>query len=437
MGYKLKFVLSDLHIGARNTGKAASGVSPAARFIDFLHTIRHESEQDDREIELIINGDLFAFLQTPAVDNFDPNAIYPKEAYLDSSAEASIKRLDIIAEFNPDVFNAMSDFLQVENPQRRLTIIKGNHDINLFWPGVKNRLREILGSSGTRASLLRFADEFVSREKIYVEHGHQRAEKMNGYHDSFDPRAASNPTQLHYPAGARFTIDFLNDAKQEWWFVDHIKPVTALIWYAFYWNFDFACQALASFIRHTPSLVVSDLSMAEGTLTTATHSLLHELEDAAARRDLADKYAQSPAFRREFHQHVQQYLDDAVIDNKGEAAFHFIEVGDNPLEMAHADQQRQRAMLFAAAQKLADPDKARVIVFGHTHQPMQKKLSHGCIYVNTGSWVEDLSDAPPETWRALFNGVLPPGHANRILPYARIEYDADDNPSVQLLYFEG
>jgi hypothetical protein len=65
--------------------------------------------------------------------------------------------------------------MHVESPQRHITIIKGNHDVSLFWPGVKNHLREMLGASGARASLLRFADEFVSREKIYVEHGHQHA----------------------------------------------------------------------------------------------------------------------------------------------------------------------------------------------------------------------------------------------------------------------
>lgn len=431
LGTKLKFIVSDLHIGSH----CQPGQTITNRFVDFLHALRHESEQNNREIELIINGDLFAFLDIPAVDFFDPAASYPKTAYLDSSPEASVKRLDIIAGFNPDTFNALSDFLQIEAPQRRLTIIKGNHDVNLFWPAVKSRLREILGASGARASLLRFADEFVSREKIYVEHGHQRAEKMNGYHDSFDPRATADPNQLHYPIGARFTIDFLNDAKQRWWFVDHVKPVTTLIWYALQWNFELACQALASFIRHTPALVVSDLSLADGARTTATHSLLQLLEDDASRQELAENYQRDAAFRRQFHQHVQQYLDDAIIDNKGEASFQFIEVSDNPLEMGRADQLRQRAMLYHAAQKLADPNKARIIVFGHTHHPVQMELGQGCEYVNTGSWIENLSDASPETWRALFSGQLLPGQTGWALPYARIEYDADDNPSVQLLNF--
>jgi len=428
-----------LHIGA---GQAtAAGVPDQAfaatqQFIDFLHTIKDESERDNREIELIINGDMFAFLQVPAVDNFDPKIVYPASAFHDSSQEASVKRLNIIVQRNTAIFDALSDFIHVENPQRRITIIKGNHDISLFWPGVKTRLRELLGASGARASLLRFADEFVSREQIYVEHGHQRAEKMNGYQDSFDPRAATNPTQLHYPAGSRFTIDFLNGAKSRWWFVDHIKPATALIWYALHWNFDFACDALVSFIRHTPSLVVNDLELGSQTLV-ANPKLLRELESREQRDQLARNYAASPAFRREFHRLVQQYLGDATIDNKGEAAFRFVDISDDPLEMGQADQQRQRAMLNHAAQLVAAQERAKVILFGHSHFPVFETLPNGCTYINTGSWTRDLSNAAPETWRALFSGTLAPADVPPTLPYARIEYDDHGTPSARLLTFNG
>jgi len=434
VGQKLKYVLSDLHIGLDRAHQPAQDIAASQQFVQFLHAIWRESERNDQEIELIINGDFLALLQAPAVDVYLPSLAYPAPAYLDSSQEASVKRLKLIAERNPDVFNALSDFIHVENPQRRITIIKGNHDVTLYWPGVKNRLREILGAFGTRASLLRFADEFVSREKIYVEHGHQRAEKMNGYNDSFDPRAIDNPSQIHYPTGALFTINFLNEARRRWWFVDHLKPVTSLIWYAFQWNFDFACQALASFIRHTPALVVSDMPISDNAIIPAD-TLLQDLEDDAVRRRLAKKYAASAEFRLEFHRRVQQYIEDAIIDNKGEAAFSAVTISSDPLDMGRADQLRQRSMLQQAALGLADPDKARVIVFGHTHHPVWQELPQGCVYVNTGSWSKDLANAAPETWAALFAGAIQPADIPFTLPYARIEYDENDNPTAQLLYF--
>ena len=430
MSRKLKFVVSDLHIGAEKQQDSIISVN----FARFLHTIQVENKRENCEIELIINGDFLAFLQVPAVDSYLPQTCYPIEAYHDSSQEASVTRLDIIIRTNPGIFNALSDFLHAKSPRRQITIIKGNHDISLFWPGVKSRLREVLGASGARASLLRFADEFVSREQIYVEHGHQRAEKMNGFHDSFDPRAPHDLMQLQYPAGSRFAIDFLNEARQDLWFVDHIKPVTTLIWYGFRWNLNFACQALASFIRHTPALVVSNFEMGKF-LPPSTEEFLHRLEDPYQRKALAKQYATDPEFRLAFHQQVQQYLDDATVDNKGEANLSFTEVSEDPLAMGQADQQRQHYMLYQAAQEIAAQEKARIIIFGHTHSPTLEALPGGYIYINTGSWQKNLNDVSQETWRELFEGKLEFENTANRFPYARIEYDDQDNPNAELLYF--
>lgn len=438
LGYKLKFVLSDLHLGA---GQTAQGISPLEDFaatrelIAFLQEIGEESERDDREIELIFNGDLFELLQVPAVDNYDSNISYPKDAYLDSSEEASIKRLKIIVAGHQDIFNALCDFMHVKSPQRRITIIKGNHDVCLFWPRAKSYLREVLGASGARASLLRFADEFVSREKIYVEHGHQRAEKMNGYQDSFNPRSTDDPSQLFYPAGSHFVIDFFNRVKPDYRFVDHIKPLTTLFWYALQWDFDFASKALACFIRKTPALIISDVNYLKDNSVIPTDALLEKLEDKNKRQALSERYKSDTAFRYAFNQQIHQYLDDANIDNKGNLAFSPIKMSDNPIEMGRATQQQQRAMLRQAAQEITDQEKAQVIIFGHTHEPIEDLLENDCIYINTGSWIRDLSNISPNMWAALFNRGSKFEKLPDRLPYARIDYDHNEMPQAKLLYF--
>jgi UDP-2,3-diacylglucosamine pyrophosphatase LpxH len=433
VGRKLKFVLSDLHISA---GYANEGGNHLEDFIadeelcDFLHTALHESERERCEVELIINGDFFEFLQVPAVDFYDPTSSYPRGAYLDSSQAASVQRLNIIARGHPEVFNALSDFIHVEHPQRRITIIKGNHDVNLFWPGVKSRLREIWGASGTRASLLLFADEFVSREKIYVEHGHQRAEKMNSYQDFFDPRSHDDPTQLYYPAGSRFVINSFNEIEREHWFVDHIKPTTTLIWYALHWDFDFASKTLANFIRYTANTSVSN----DGA-SPPVETVLADLENEHKRHQLSQRYTNDPAFRRQFHQLIQRYLNVTNLDNQEAVTLPLPNVSDDPLEMGQADQHQQQTMLRRAAEKVAQQEGAKVILFGHTHYPVQELLSNGSIYINTGSWVQDFSDALPETWEALFEGACQLNDIPPRLPYARIDYDEQERPSARLLYF--
>ncbi len=435
MGRKLKIVLSDLHLGDGYLQNNYQGDVAVDKILArFLHMIRHESEQDQREVELIINGDFFEFLHVPAVDNYDPTQRYPTLAYLNSSEPASIKRLNIIIDSHPGVFEALSDFIQVGEPQRRITIIKGNHDVNLYWPGVKSRLREVLGASGSRSSLLLFAAEFVSREKIYVEHGHQRAEKMNSYHDFVDPRLPSDPSQLYYPAGSHFLINLFNNLGRERWFIDHLKPITTLIWHALSWDFDLAVRMLTDFIRHTPALVLSDfVYAAQGALPA--DAWLQHLTNLQTRRDLARRYADDAAFRLEFHQHVCRYLGDANIASGAAVAPPLPEPSDDPLALARFEQQQQQAMLCLAAAEVAQQEGARVVVFGHTHRPMQEVFETGSVYINTGCWVPDLSEAPPELWRGLFAGAVRYHDLPLRLPYARIDYDDDNQPRAQLLDF--
>ncbi len=418
VGRKLKFVLSDLHLGAGyEESNYLEDFTVDTRLAGFLQAMAEESVRDQREVELIINGDFLEFLEVPAVDTYQSGQLYPDEAYLDASEPASIKRLNLIIEGHPLVFDALSDFIHVEAPQRRITLIKGNHDVNLYWPGVKARLREILGATGTRSSLLLFAEEFISREKIYVEHGHQRAEAINRYQDFLDPRVPGNPAQLHYPVGSRLVIDFFNNLGREYWFVDNIKPLTTLIWYAMRWDFDFAAQMLASFIRHSP---------AQAELSFLFDDWLHGLEDSDIRRSWAARYQTDPTFRQQFHRQAQEYLTRTSGP---------VEMADDPLVLGRAEQQQQRAALYQAAAEITQQQGAAVVVFGHVHQSIQETLEQGGVYINTGGWLRDLSASTPETWQALFAGQYSYRHIPLRLPYARIDYDEDNQPTAQLLDF--
>jgi UDP-2,3-diacylglucosamine pyrophosphatase LpxH len=435
VGRKLKFVLSDLHLGAgHRERKHLEDITVDEELARFLQQIRQEGERDQREIELIINGDMFEFLQVPAVDHYDPDENYPIEAYLDSSEPASIKRLNLIVEGHPEVFNALSDFMHVEAPQRRITIIKGNHDVNLYWSGVKGRLREVLGASGARSSLLLFAEEFVNREKIYVEHGHQRTEKMNSYHDFLDPRRPDDLSQLYYPTGSYFNIDIFTRRGRERWFFDNIKPVTTLIWYALQWDFDFAASMLTQFIRYTPALVVSDFTP-DKSFAVPGDAWLQNLEKTETRREWADRYRADPGFRQEFHRQIQQYLHDATAISQDTTLSPPAEVNSDPQAIGRADQIQQRAALCRAAAEIVQEHGANVIIFGHTHCPAQETLETGQIYINTGCWLSDLSNVTPEIWTGLFDGSKDYTNFRPSLPYARVDYDENNIPTGQLLYF--
>ncbi len=431
---KLKFVLSDLHLGA---GYNEEGDNPLEDFtadeqlVHFLQELTRESERDGREIELIINGDFLEFLQVPAVDNFEPATIYPQEAFLDSSQKASVKRLDLIVNGHRDVFAALSKFMQAHTPKRRITIIKGNHDVHLYWPLVKSRLRDVLDASGPRSSMLLFAAEFISREKIYVEHGHQRTEMLNRYPDFHDPRLPDKPLQLYYPPGSQLLIDVLNGVERERWFVDKVKPATALIWFALPWDFDFAANMLVRLIR------LAAEEPARAGMSPAFSDLLLRLENRDERRQMSQHYAHDAAFREQFHRQIQPYLDVTSMTNSASKTSLATEFQSDPIALGRAEQEQQRVALQHAAAEISQQEKAEIILFGHSHQPDHKRLDTGGTYINTGCWLGEyaLSDAQPELLELLFRDSTNRTDLPFRLPYARIEYDEEDYPTAQLLDF--
>jgi UDP-2,3-diacylglucosamine pyrophosphatase LpxH len=431
---KLKIVVSDFHLGA---GPPDPGENPLEDFIAdeafarFLEMIRAESDRDGKEVELIINGDFFEFLRVPAVGVFQPGRSYPSAAYSDSSQESSLRRLDLITAGHPMVFDALSDFFYVEAPRRRMTLIKGNHDVNLYWPRVKQRLREVLGATGRRASMLLFAERYVSREGIYVEHGHQYAERLSRWDNFDDPRDPANLEQLIYPPGSQFGIDFFSTLGRERVWAESVKPPTALIWYSLAWDFDFAARMLVALARHVSALTGG----AERAAYPALDALCGQLSDPATCQALATRYRTSADFRREFHTQIGQVLVPAA-SPPGMFAWPGSPEDESAVEIARTEIQQIQASMRRVALRLARAQGARVLVFGHTHRPYLETLSDGITLVNCGSWAW-LSGYDPlqaDIWLKLLAEPHQVAPRHR-LTYARIDYDERDEPHAQLLEF--
>ena len=398
MAGKAKIVVSDLHLGAgfAQAGNALEDFTKDEDFARFLGGIKRESEAEGREFELIIAGDMLEFLQVPAADAFDPRRRYPPQAYRPSSEDDSLRKLELIIAGHPTFFAALRDFLAPAHPRRAVTIVKGNHDVNLHWGAVQDRLREALGATGERAGLLTFEERCVSREGIYVEHGNQYAERFNRFVNFEEPHDPVHEGQLVLVPGSRFVIDFFNQVERERYWVDGVKPLTALIWYAFAFDFPFAVRALASFLRVAPLVLLSSLALGRAP---------HPSEDptgAEPQREIRGRVtARTPA-----------------------------------MALARREVARAHSALYRAAEARSREEGARVVVFGHTHRALSLPLRNGGLYLNAGTWVwvRDFSAEDEATWRELF------AHPERFtedrrLTYVRIDYDREGQPWGRLLDF--
>jgi UDP-2,3-diacylglucosamine pyrophosphatase LpxH len=399
MDDKFKIIVSDLHLGAgfAEAGNALEDFTKDVEFAQFLQGVREESDAEGRECELIVAGDFMEFLQVPCQDEFDPAKAYPPEDYRCSSEEDSLKKVNLIIAGHPIFFAALRDFLHAADPVRRVTIIKGNHDVNLHWIAVQERIREAVGATGGKSALLTFEERFISREGIYVEHGNQYAEKVSRFENFEEPHDPSDPRQLVLVPGSRLVIDFLNHVERERYWVDGVKPITSLIWYALAFDFAFAVKALIGFVKVAIPLFLVSLTLREAPPPSKTSGLGKDFKGLMDAQDLGIRKASAVALARH------------------EAA-------------------KVRSSLHQAAEVKSREEGARVVVFGHTHVALSEPLATGGLYLNTGTWVwvRDFSDADEATWRELFQ------HPERFtehrcLTYARIDYDHEGKPWGRLI----
>jgi UDP-2,3-diacylglucosamine pyrophosphatase LpxH len=431
---KFKIVVSDLHLGAGYAmdGNRLEDFASEREFAALLRYVAAESEQRGAEVELIVNGDAFEMLQVPHVDHFEPGRVYAPKQYHSSSEADSVLKMAIVVEGHRPFFNALGRFLRASPPRRRATFVKGNHDLNLHWPGVQGYIRQATGATGARASLLAFEEWRIVREGIYVEHGNQYAELVDRVRDMEEPQDPKRPGQLETPLGSRLVMDVLNPVERDRYWVDGVKPVAALIWYALAFDSPFAVRVIATLIRALPELVSEGLlEMPEAGLGWA-----QELEDPDGLGLLAARYQADDAFRFRFNKKVADLLDSLPgLPPPDSAAY--ARSRDNlidPVSMGNQVRDRTRSSLYQAASQRAAAEGVRLVTFGHTHDAGVEPLPNGAVYINSGTWTwhADFGGEGKETWRDLF--THPERFTNdRLLTYLRIDYDDAGQPAGKLL----
>lgn len=237
------FVISDLHLGGRpdafdEAGKRVTGFQinnaygALTEFVDWVGSVARAA--DSEEVEIVINGDIVDFL---AEDDLDGGAGGAR-VWAAGEAEACA-RLDQIALRTRGggargVFDALGDFVAAGN---RLTLLLGNHDVELSLPRVRERLDALTGGG---RGLVRFVydGEAYTPGRVLIEHGN-RYDRWNMLDYSALRQERSmlsrglaveeERRQERYfvpPAGTYLVIHFMNRIKSRYRFIDLLKPET-------------------------------------------------------------------------------------------------------------------------------------------------------------------------------------------------------------------
>ena len=164
-------VLSDRHMSPgvdRNTGRWS----------------RHELFQEDLALERLLDE----VDDRVASDEKDYSLVLLRDAFdfvhaavcttgLDDGEEAAADWLDRIAAGYEHVFSALG---RLVNAGARLSVVAGNHDVELLMPGVQQHFRDALAAAGGSSDAVRSVEchawIFFRSRLIYAAHGSQ-------YHD--------------------------------------------------------------------------------------------------------------------------------------------------------------------------------------------------------------------------------------------------------------
>ncbi len=199
----------------------------------FLENIVERHADDPSRAVLVLNGDIFDFLTVTAVPDDDEAAARgfavsasERRFGLNPTEAKSIYKLEIIARGHKGFFLALSRFVAAGH---RVEFLRGNHDLEIFFEGVRDRILELLAQveGGATAQQLgnrvRFHQLFyLEPGRVLIEHGNQYETTNSVRHPLFPVLGRKNwlstdpetDHMLDYPLGSIFVRFFYNRVRR-------------------------------------------------------------------------------------------------------------------------------------------------------------------------------------------------------------------------------
>ena len=217
---KIKIVVSDCHLSA---GRFYLGrLNPHEDFTfddDLCDLIRYYStgEFADTEAELVLAGDFFDFLNIPIDGEFEDAVTEP----------LAVQKVEACIAGHPKVMDAIRAFATL--PDRTVTYLVGNHDAELQFGAVRERITKEWDPEGRPDSpcvrVVGDTDRLTYDEPVEIRHGNQlEAGNELDFENPF-LRSIRGEQVLNIPWGSIYIIKVVNRLKFERPHVDKVRPI--------------------------------------------------------------------------------------------------------------------------------------------------------------------------------------------------------------------
>ena len=225
MGKQYKVVISDCHLSA---GRYFEGKynphedfffdSEMVEFFEYFSTGPYGTGLDGPvEVELVINGDYFDFLNVPYLGEFEEGI----------TEDIALVKLEAIFKGHSKVMDALRGF--ASKPGKKITYLVGNHDAELLFAGVRERIVRRWDPEGNFPSesvkIVVETDRLKYAGGLEIRHGNQfEASNQLDFEKPFLDHP--NGTKLlNIPWGSIYILKIINRLKWERASLDKIRPI--------------------------------------------------------------------------------------------------------------------------------------------------------------------------------------------------------------------
>lgn len=407
---RVVYVVSDLHLGPgwlpNGELERLEDFTSDNDFARFLQRIGGAGDP----VELVIAGDFLEYCQTlPHIGLSSP------EDHLGSSEAESVERTRVIlglepqiSSGHPKVFAALRRFMMEGHS---ITIIAGNHDIDLLWDRVWALVFDAIYPPGAWGDLRLVEYSYVlgrgPRGRVYIEHGHEY-DRANSFGDKMqNPFAVdrSGTWRLKRCWGTLFVDKVYNQLERERWFIDNVKPILRVVRLGLQNDFLFTATAIGLVVRFLltsglPPLLGAAPEEGAAPIEPDAEAVAAAIDDptlqAAVRAQLRD-----PAARAEFEQVMRGASPEelgALLGGYAPLSLDDIEVvpgGEVVLGASGGED-----VYKAAAREILEQDTSlTTVIMGHTHGPIDGHLDpldlsdrRRGFYFNSGTWTVHLRE---------------------------------------------
>jgi UDP-2,3-diacylglucosamine pyrophosphatase LpxH len=462
------YVISDLHLGGapEQDGRPGFQMCPPEarrRLARFLRHVLREAERATAgdSTELVINGDLVDFLAEKKFQAFTR----PSEDAV-AKLGAIIKSTDAGAPEGEQVFPALREFVQKSH---RLTVLLGNHDIELRLPKVRRALADYLTDGKAARLEFLFDGEAYVQGSLLVEHGN-RYDAWNAVaHGALRAYCATisrgEPAfEFTPPPGSRLVAEIMNPLKARYRFIDLLKPENEALLPILLALEPATVKQLRGLMPQAYRAARAPVSggrvpEAESHVANKPPAVAGPAGTPARAEDLEGLVVpeRSAALTQEEIDQGEAVFLEMLATLAGRVSEEEAQVGDGlrpwlqsafslwkmrgagPRRYQHLrdalaahrraigatfDLQDRDPIYCQAAERLA-AGRPRVIVFGHTHLPRFVRLDGGGVYLNTGTWCPTIR-LPDNLYAAGANDDVAEKHlrqfvedlgANRLAPW--------------------